>query len=725
MVEPFQGEDRRIEIKESAIGSAIVSGNGNTVNVINYQKIIHQTFEQRSETLVEEPKGKIGPNPYKGLAAFTESDADQYFGREEQVERLWQRFKALFGQSDQPRLLPILGPSGCGKSSLARAGLIPELARRSLSGKGKMRIAVLMPGTHPVEALAGVLARIITSDLIPIKKAKELKQTLRESNDDGEFDGLRSIATLIPDIQDSPLVLLVDQFEELYSLCKDVKARNIFIENLFHAANSPTGNVSVILTLRSDFLGETHKHPLLNAVIGSDQSIIVPAMTPIELRRAIVEPARFAGMPLGEAVVDLLVKDTQDREGALPLLQFALSRIWEEINKGKNAVDIYWEMEGIGGALAGKAQDIYDKLSDSDKMIARWTFIELVQIGEGTRDTRRRVEIEDLVIPQNTLSRVKHLLHKFSTQEARLITLSSQGKHEVAELTHEALIQNWIQLQKWIDGVRGALLQKRQIEHLAQSWKKQGKVKDYLLQGQALRIAQDFMRSKKNNQEAALSRLAIDFLVRSRMKQQRDLLRSFSLLFIFPMIGMLVLLHYQIINRSTDILSRDDCKADPGIKTMLTYLWWTGNADILRDLKLCNEYLLGLSLPGSTIRNSNFEKANLSNTDFRNSTLVNSRFRGATIAYADFTNALLMKTDFQCSDTKCSELIETNFQNAKLMEAQFKNAFLEGAKFQGADLSYANLEGAKGLTSEQLERATLCHTTLPKYLDISGDRDCL
>lgn len=158
MTEPIP--DQNISIQESAVGSAIVSGSGNTVHVI------YQTQVQRQEPIPPDDGPKqIGPNPYKGLAAFQEQDSDRYFGREAQVARLWQRFRELYEQPNRenapPRFLPILGPSGCGKSSLSRAGLIPELARQAGQlGKTALRVAVLVPGTRPVEALAGVLARL-------------------------------------------------------------------------------------------------------------------------------------------------------------------------------------------------------------------------------------------------------------------------------------------------------------------------------------------------------------------------------------------------------------------------------------------------------------------------------------------------------------------------------------------------------------------------------------
>ncbi|WP_017315667.1 ATP-binding protein [Mastigocladopsis repens] len=275
----LRDENRSIRVEKDAISSAIISGDGNKVVIYQYQ-LEHQLKEEKVSTT-----GEIGANPYKGLLAFLEVDGERYFGREKQIEKLWNLFRTLHENTTQPetslRLLPILGPSGSGKSSLARAGLIPELARRPLPGKSQARVAVLVPGTHPVEALATVLARVATNDQTPVAKtrefAQELKQTSSNTTDTIIYDGLRRIANVLPEITVSPLVVLVDQFEEVYSLCDDPTERQIFIENLIHAAGDRSGCVSVIITLRSDFLGETQRHPALNQAIAK-LGVIVPAI---------------------------------------------------------------------------------------------------------------------------------------------------------------------------------------------------------------------------------------------------------------------------------------------------------------------------------------------------------------------------------------------------------------------------------------------------------------
>src|SRR5262249_11572733 len=150
----------------------------------------------------------------------------------------------LPGQPPPLRLLPILGPSGCGKSSLARAGLLPGLARQPLPGLQQIRVAVLTPGTHPLEALAGVLARIATDDPTPVAKTQEFAEELRKPSLLREYDGLRRIAQALPDIAASPLIVLIDQFEELYTLCADAEARDVFVANLLHAAADRAAYVS-------------------------------------------------------------------------------------------------------------------------------------------------------------------------------------------------------------------------------------------------------------------------------------------------------------------------------------------------------------------------------------------------------------------------------------------------------------------------------------------------
>ena len=513
--------NRSIRIEKSALGSAIVSGDGNTVYVI-HQATEPIEFESPTQPSTDDTRTQIGANPYKGLAAFKAGDAARYFGREVQVARLHARFQSLhsqLGQKDAPlRLLPILGPSGCGKSSLARAGLLPELARQPLPGREKIQVAVLVPGTHPIEALGGVLAKAATQEPMPVRKTREFTSELKQQNEAGDYDGMRRIAGLMPHIQESPLVVLVDQFEEIYTLCQAPEERRAFIENLLCAAKDPTGYVSVVITLRSDFLSETQRHEQFNQAIGSDQSIFVPAMTEDELRRAISAPAKQAGHPLDDAIIELLINDTKGREGALPLLQFALTRIWEGIASGEPPADTYREMNGVGGALAGEAEEIYNQLDAAEKEIARRVFIGLVQLGEGTRDTRRRTEIASLMASQDTPDAIKQVISRFSSPGARLVTRSSQDGQEIAEVTHEALFDHWERLNAWLDSSRDDIRFQRRLEMAADYWEEQGRPAGLLWRSPDL----DLLRSFSQKAKTEMTQRSVVFLKASDDADKRE-----------------------------------------------------------------------------------------------------------------------------------------------------------------------------------------------------------
>jgi hypothetical protein len=496
-----------IRIEKNANGSAIISGNDN--RVVIYQR---QVEEDQSAKV-----GEIGPNPYKGLLAFQETDGDHFFGRDKQIEQLWNKFRSLHEDDSAIRLLPIYGPSGSGKSSLARAGLIPELARRPLPGYTRARVAVLVPGTHPLEALASVLARVATDDLTPATKTREFAEELKQANKEGDYDGLRRIADVLPDMAFSPLIVLVDQFEEVYSLCENLAERDAFIGNLLTGASSRSQHVSVIVTLRSDFLGETQKHPVLNRLF-AEQGFLVPTMDEAELRQAISQPAQRAGHPLDKATIELLIKDTEGREGALSLLQFALTRIWEGLASGKESVETLKNIGGVGGALAGEAQRIYESLKPEEQDIARRVFLGLVKLGEGTKDTRRRTEIQKLVSQRDTPEHVKQVIARFAAPEARLITLAANANAETAEVTHEALFDHWRQLNEWLDNSRSDIRFQRRLDDAAVHWDENGRPEGNLWRPPDL----DLLRRYHERAGDDMTSLQVEFFQASERANRMD-----------------------------------------------------------------------------------------------------------------------------------------------------------------------------------------------------------
>jgi WD40 repeat protein len=472
---PNTGSDPKLQIEQNVEGDRNQTIGQVLGGMVVYGTVIYNTPPTEPDSSTSQTKDpKIGANPYKGLLAFQETDGDRFFGRDPQINELWEKFRSLHEQESATRLLTIYGPSGSGKSSLARAGLIPKLARKPLPGGDRARVAVLVPGSHPLESLATVMARIATNDPTPVTKTREFSTELSQANAEGVYDGLRRIADALPEIVISPLIVLVDQLEEVFTLCEDPKERDAFIGNLLCAVADQSKRVSAIFTLRSDFLGATQKYPLLNQAIAA-QGYLVAAMSEDGLREAIAKPAELAGHPLDLSTVNLLIEQTADREGALPLLQFALAQIWMGLEVGKEPAETLRAIDGVGGALAGEAQRIYESLTLEEQEIARRVFLGLVQLGEGAKDTRRRTKLERVVAHRDSLEQVQKVIDRFASPGTRLITLANDEGVETAEVTHEALFDNWQQLKDWLNGGRSDLRFQRRLDEAVTVWQENGR----------------------------------------------------------------------------------------------------------------------------------------------------------------------------------------------------------------------------------------------------------
>ncbi|MEL6399178.1 MAG: AAA family ATPase, partial [Cyanobacteria bacterium J06626_4] len=602
----------------------------------------------------------LGANPYKGLLAFDETDGDRYFGRADEIQRLWDLFRNLHNDKNTTRLLPIYGPSGSGKSSLARAGFLYQLSQQSLPERDRARVAMLVPGTQPLSALATILARIAEDDQTPAQKTREFAEELSLANKDEAFDGLQRIASVLPDIQTCPLIVLVDQFEEVYSLCEDPEERRQFIANLLYAAQDRAQYVSVMITCRSDFIGATQEYPELNKLF-STQGFLVPIMQPEGLAAAIAEPATQAGYDFDPATVQLLIEQTRGQQGALPLLQFTLQRIWEGLKQGEPPSVTLKCIGGVGGALADEAKQVYESLNEEEQKLAPRIFVALVQIDDANVVTRRRVTKSELITSDSDKPILESIIEKFSAPAVRfLVTYSTEDGGDIIEVTHEALIRNWTQLQEWIAECREALRQKRKIEREALEWQQQSKLKGYLLQGRPLRDAKEFMQLNASNPNTRLSSLAGEFVGASTKKNKQDLFTRATTVFALPITILTPLIYITSgLLLGSWSLYQNDCRKFVLNDFLLDHRIRFGGKKELSGLRLCDDNNLSnidLSIDRlDKISNSDFSESNLSGAKFVNSSLASLSFVGSDLTRANFQDSLLQ--DVKLEDANLEQSI--------------------------------------------------------------------
>ncbi|HLY29117.1 MAG TPA: protein kinase, partial [Aggregatilineales bacterium] len=407
-------------------------------------------------------------NPYKGLRAFQEADALDFFGRAALTERLLAR---LSETGDGARFLAVVGASGSGKSSVTRAGLIPALRKGGLLNSGRWLVTEMLPGTHPFEELEAALLRISSSPVPGM-----LDQLTEDRR------GLARVAKrLLPVDQGVELVLLIDQFEELFTLLEDESTRAHFIDNLLSVVTDPRSRVRVILTIRADFYDRPLAYRHLAELVRSHTELVMP-LNDEELERAIVGPAERLGLNVEPALVAAIVKEVGEQPGALPLLQYALTELFERRAGDTLTVEAYHETGGITGALARRADALYDELDAAGQEAARQLFLRLVTPGEGVEDTRRRA----LQIELNAVGGVDDVIAAFT--QYRLLTLDRDPltRSPTVEIAHEALIRTWDRLRDWLADAREDLYIQRRLAAAVADWSKGKRDPSFLASGARL-----------------------------------------------------------------------------------------------------------------------------------------------------------------------------------------------------------------------------------------------
>ena len=414
-------------------------------------------FLELAQSTHQEEAPLQGMAPYKGLLFFDEADADLFFGREVLTAHLAGHVMDL-AMDTSTRFLAVVGASGSGKSSLVRAGLAVALKRASWN------VFVFTPTAN--------LMRVLETCLHTIPQDAER------------------------------VLLIVDQFEEVFTLCHDELERIAFIEKLLAAAQSPSGKISVALTLRADFYSHCAQYPALRRAVAAEQEYI-GGMTTEELRRAIEEPAKRNGWEFEPGLVEILLRDigaqgtSEPEPGALPLLSHALLATWERRRGRTFTLEGYHASGGVHGAIAETAESVFaDQLNQQQQELARDVFLRLTELGEGTEDTRRRAALNELVRQSAEATQLRAVLNTLA--EARLITLNEDS----AEVAHEALIREWQRLHQWLIQDREALLLHRHLTESAQEWKARGEDPADLYRGARLVQAKEWASTNQGRLNA-------------------------------------------------------------------------------------------------------------------------------------------------------------------------------------------------------------------------------
>lgn len=436
------------------------------------------------EKLIFEP-----PNPFKGLRAFQERDAIDFFGRDALVEKLAQRIRQENAQGEA-RFLAVVGPSGSGKSSMVRAGLFPYLRRHS----GDWYLMDMMPGAHPLQEFSSIFYSLMEDEDMDIDALIKRDTT-----------GLhQAIVKVLGDFR-SELVVLIDQFEEVYTHVQDAAERAFFLKSLVHAVTNPESRLRVIITLRADYMDKPLNDPILSTLLKGRVEFVTP-MTENELYDAINEPARRVELSFEPGLVQQIIDDLVGEVGALPLLQFALTELYNSRDRRSNMMTskAYHANGGVAGAMTRRADEIFSLMSRELQEVTQQVFMRLVIPGDADLpNTRRRVYMEELLSMESP-DLVKQAIDRF--QKRRLLTHSSdaQTSKPYVEVAHEELIRRWSVLRGWIDKNRDFIRLQQRLSAEAEAWFNNRRDGSFLAVGKKLAIYLPLMESpffKPNERE--------------------------------------------------------------------------------------------------------------------------------------------------------------------------------------------------------------------------------
>ncbi len=446
--------------------------------------------------------GGIVPCPYRGLSAFGEKDAEFFFGREEFTDNLVRQVK-------RKSLVAVVGASGSGKSSVVFAGMVPQLRQDTTQN---WQIVFFRPGKNPFEALAIALISWQHPGEDKDNRLAELElETELKHNSANLSQILEQIVTKESHL--CSLVVIVDQFEELYTLTPEVE-RQPFLDALLHACDWVPG-LKLVITLRADFYGYALScRPFSDAL--QDGALNNGSMTREELLNAIEKPAAKMQTRFEEGLINKLIDGVWGEPGRLPLLEFALTQLWSKIDNGLLTHKAYEEIGGVDLALANYAEQVFAGLSLVDRERSQKVFMQLVRLGEGTEATRRLATFDE--VKSENWDLVIHLANE------RLLVTNYNKKNDTqtVEIIHEALIRNWRRLQKWMQVDGDFRRWQEQLRGAIYQWESNNHDEGGLLRGISLTIAEDWQQNRYDE----LNQREVSFINKSLKLRENEVKKN-------------------------------------------------------------------------------------------------------------------------------------------------------------------------------------------------------
>lgn len=442
-------------------------------------------LQQRGEHIggIQREAQLFSESPYRGLSAFGEEDAHFFCGRDVFTDQLVETVNQL------PLVTAVVGSSGCGKSSVVFAGLIPQMRVEP-----EWLITHFRPGGNPFKAEASALLTLLKPELSETDHLVESK-SLAEALYSGKITFFDVLERIIEKYRSAERILIViDQFEELFTLCPDPEIRSLFLDRLLEGLNprevyrKPV--VVLLLTIRADFMGHLLTHRALTDAI-QDTFLLMGPMNRDELRVAIEKPAKFQGAAFEPGLVERILEDAGEKPGSLPLLEFALTLLWDRKTGGWLTHSGYESIGCVNGALTCYAEKVFYDLNSQEKERSQTIFIQLVQPGIGTEDARRMAYRTDLFEDEWML--VQHLADK-----RLVVTGRDPDGREIVEIAHEALIRQWDRLRAWVNEARSFRTWQEELRTIMRTWEASGFDEGGLLRGVPLSRSESWLAERGN-----------------------------------------------------------------------------------------------------------------------------------------------------------------------------------------------------------------------------------